>query len=156
MSLKLVRSFFLSCMRWSDIAVENQFPEGMIQARKPLSPCQKCEAYFCGMHVECYQIPLFLLTIFVLTKTTWMTVFRPLALWIARRGLRTRQTRKIFKTDTAPALGRSSRTWTSKDGQRQGEVRMGKSNIWTSKEGQWNGQVKVVKWKSKDDQRSTS
>ena len=78
---------------------------------------------------ECYQIPLLLLTIFVLTKTTWMTVFRPLALWIARRGLRTRHTRKIFKTDTAPALGRSSRTWTSKGGQRHGEAKMGKSKI---------------------------
>ena len=33
-----------------------------------------------------------------------MTVLSPLALWIARRGLRTRQTRKIFRTDTAPAL----------------------------------------------------
>ena len=37
-------------------------------------------------------------------QATWMTVLSPLALWIARRGLRTRQTRKIFRTDTAPAL----------------------------------------------------
>ena len=87
-----------------------------------------------------------------------MTVFSPLALWIARRGLRTRHTRKIFKTDTAPALGRSSRTWTSKDGQKSTskDGQMDKwrwsrmdmqrwSMTWTSKEGQRNGQGKMVK-----------
>ena len=37
-------------------------------------------------------------------EVTWMTVLSPLALWIARSGLRTRQTRRIFRTETAPAL----------------------------------------------------
>ena len=38
------------------------------------------------------------------TMTAWMTVLRPLARWMARSGRRTLKTRRIFSTDTAPAL----------------------------------------------------
>ena len=37
------------------------------------------------------------------TITAWMTVFSPLALWMALRGLSTLNTLRIFRTETSPA-----------------------------------------------------